>query len=375
MASKKRRRDRKHFPPPGTPPGTLSVYPGVEALPAPKLRLIDYDAASFSDKSDVDVMTCAAALADPTVSWVHVQGRVKPEQLHALGERFHLHPLAMEDVLDSVQRPKSDVFDTEFFAVLALPRLHEATGEELPANRKAQRVSGHSVLSIEQVSIFLGKNYVVSFHEGEEDPFGPVRSRIAPEVSKFRQHGADYLFYALVDLVVDLGFPVLENLGDDIDDLEGSITTKPDSALLHRIHQLKRQLVLLRRHLWPQREVLGAVLRDDRGFFQPETRVYLRDCYDHSVQMMDLVETYREMASNLLDVYLSSVSNRLNEAMRFLTVISTIFIPLSFLVGVYGMNFERMPELKWAWGYPAVWVVIVVSAGSMLYFFKRRGWM
>ena len=188
MASKKRRRDRKHFPPPGTPPGTLSVYPGVEALPPPKLRLIDYDAGSFSDKSDVDVMTCAAALADPTVSWVHVQGRVKPEQLHALGERFHLHPLAMEDVLNSVQRPKSDVFDTEFFAILALPRVHDSNGDVQAVNKKAQRVSGHSVLSIEQVSIFLGKNYVVSFHEGEEDPFGPVRSRIAPEVSKFRQH-------------------------------------------------------------------------------------------------------------------------------------------------------------------------------------------
>ncbi|MFO0724153.1 MAG: magnesium/cobalt transporter CorA [Myxococcota bacterium] len=358
-ASRKRRAKKgaafgRSYAPPGTAPGTLTAYEAPAVVP--KLRLIDYDAAAINDQTGVDVPTCKRSLADPTVTWVHVQGRVSPEQLKSLGQEFNLHPLAMEDVLNTVQRPKSDVFGAEFFAILALPRLTDE-------------------LSIEQVSLFLGRNYVVSFHEGEVDPFEPVRTRIRADGSKLRSKGADYLFYALVDVVVDVGFPLLETLGDDVDDLEARLTAKPNAEILHEIHQLKRKLVLLRRYLWPQREVLGVFLRDERGFFSEDTRIYLRDCYDHSVQMMDLIETYREMASNLLDVYLSSVSNRLNEAMRFLTVISTIFIPLSFLVGVYGMNFDFMPELHLKWGYPVLWGLILSTAVGMLYFFKRREWL
>ncbi len=351
----------KSYSPPGTEPGALPARADWESDWAtgtpPVLTITDLDAGRVTVRDNAEVGHCRSSLVDPTITWVHVQGALEPEKLKILGEQFELHPLAMEDVLNTGQRPKSEVYGRELFVVMAVPRLSSA-----------------GVLEMNQVSLFLGTHYVVTFADGAVDPFEPVRARIRASGPRFQEKGVGYLFYALIDVIVDLGFPVLEKLGDEIFEIETVLDDAPDRAVLPRIHQLKRDLVLLRRFFWPQRELVSQLNRDDRGFFAPEVKVYLRDCYDHAMQMMDLVETYREMAGNLLELYLSSVSNRMNEAMRVLTVISTIFIPLSFLVGLYGMNFEWMPELKWKYGYPAVWIVIATVAITMLLVFRRKKW-
>lgn len=363
MSTRKKRKSGRHeafgrtYGAPGTEPGTLEEWERDWAEGhAPKLTIADLDHGQAHVREGADVTTCRKSLADPTITWVHVQGDLPPEKLKILGEQFGLHSLALEDVLHKLQRPKTEVYGRELFVVMAAPR----------------RVD--DVVVISQISLFLGSHYIITFAEGDEDPFQPVRARLLASPQRFQERGVGYLFYTLVDLVVDLGFPVLERLGDEIADMELVLDVAPDREVLPRVHRLKRDLVLLRRFLWPQRELVSQLNRDERGFFTPESKVYLRDCYDHAMQMMDLVETYREMAGNLLELYLSSMSNRLNEAMRVLTVISTIFIPLSFLVGVYGMNFEVMPELKWRWGYPAVWVVIVTVAVSMLVLFRKKRW-
>lgn len=363
----KRRRKRRggqtsdepvgRYSPPGAEPGVLRpLEPEWADGPAPELIVADLDGGRATVRQGVDVAACKTSLEDPTITWVHVQGTLQPDKLKALGDQFGLHPLALEDVINTMQRPKSEVYGRELFVVMAAPRLAEGA------------------LVMSQVSLFLGTHYVVTFASGDVDPFAPVRARLQTSAPRFQEKGVGYLFYALVDVIVDLGFPVLEKLGDEIFELEAELDKAPERELLPRIHSLKRDLVLLRRFLWPQRELVSHLNRDERGFFAPEIKVYLRDCYDHAMQMMDLVETYREMAGNLLELYMSSMSNRMNEAMRVLTVISTIFIPLSFLVGVYGMNFEWMPELHWKMGYPAVWAVIFTVAITMLIIFKRKKW-
>lgn len=367
MTRKKRQRRRGHqrseevfgrtYSPLGSEPGVLRAWEADWAKGTPPtLTVVDFDRHKVEVRKGADVDDCKLALHDPTVSWVHVQGALEPDKLKILGEQFGLHPLALEDIVNSVQRPKSEVYGRELFVVMAAPRA-DTEG-----------------LDMSQVSLFLGTHYIVTFADGTIDPFEPVRSRLESAPHRFQEKGVGYLFYALVDVIVDHGFPVLERLGDEIYEIESVLDESPGRAVLPRIHRLKRDLVLLRRFLWPQRELVSQLYRDDRGLFTPEVGVYLRDCYDHAMQMMDLVETYREMAGNLLELYLSSMSNRMNETMRVLTVISTIFIPMSFLVGVYGMNFEWMPELKWKLGYPAVWAVIITAATSMLLVFKRLKW-
>jgi len=228
-------------------------------------------------------------------------------------------------------------------------------------------------MSIEQVSLFFGNNYVISFYNGEKDPFDPVRNRLRSG-GRLRSRGADYLLYTLLDVVIDQGFPVLEALGEWIEDLEDELLGAPSKQTLAQIHELKRDMLLLRRTLWPQREVINQLLREDQSLIEEATRPYLRDCYDHTIQIMDLFETYRDMAAGMMDVYLSSTSYRLNEVMRVLTVIATIFIPPTFLVGVYGMNFADMPELHWRYGYLGSWLVIIAMIGGMLLYFKRKKW-
>jgi magnesium transporter len=233
---------------------------------------------------------------------------------------------------------------------------------------------------IQQVSLFLGDQYVISFHHGKADPFEPVRKRLRSHIGRLRERGADSLLQALIDLVIDSGFPVLERVSDALADLEEEMLETPTSEHLRHLYELKRTLVFLRRMLWPQREVVNRLVRGELSRISESTRIYFSDCYDHTIQIMDLVESYRDMATGLLDVYLSSVSYRMNEIMRVLTVISTIFIPLTFLTGVYGMNFGNdnspwaMPELRWYYGYPLVWLVIIVIAVGMLAYFRRRKW-
>jgi magnesium transporter len=235
-------------------------------------------------------------------------------------------------------------------------------------------------LRIEQISLFLGKDYIISFYEGKNDPFEPVRQRLRTRSGKIREQGADYLLYTILDIIIDAGFPVLEDLGERIEDLEDELLDNPDKESLNQIHRLKRELLLLRRTLWPQREALNNLFRLEKTFIAETTVPYLRDCYDHSVLIMDLIENYREMAASMLDVYLSSVSYKLNDVMRVLTVIATLFIPPTFIVGVYGMNFNpkagplSMPELNTPYGYLVVWIVIVLMIIGLLVFFKRKKW-
>lgn len=281
--------------------------------------------------------------------------------LQQIGEDFGLHPLALEDVSNTGQRPKYESYDDELFIIMSLPVFH------------------NSHISIEQISLFCGENYVISFHAGSSDPFEPVRKRLRTQSGKIRSRKSDYLLYALLDVILDQGFPMLEEFGLQIETLEDAVMSVPDKTTLAAIHVIKREMLLIRRMVWPHREIINGLVRDEHSLLQDETRLYLRDCYDHTVQVIDLLETYRDMTAGLMDVYLSSLSNRLNEVMRVLTIIATIFIPLTFIAGIYGMNFKgespwAMPELSWYYGYPVVLLVMLVVTLAMLAIFRRNRW-
>jgi len=351
---------KKRYHPPGTAPGTLAAATDA-GLPPANIRLVDYSPEEFLIKENASAGECLERLAHDSVTWAHVQGNPPAATLRTLGETFHLHPLAMEDVLNTGQRPKVEPFDEQFFLILSLPQLQ-----------------GDTIIT-RQVSIFASKRYIISFCEGEDDPFGLLMKRLRDKTSVVRKRGSDFLLYAILDLVIDQGFPVLEAFGLQLEELEDNIAESAGRELLDRLHTVKREMVLLRRMVWPHREVISQLLREGHDLIADDTRIYLRDCYDHSVQIMDLLEAYRDMAGSMLDIYLSSVSNRLNETMRVLAVISTIFIPMTFVAGVYGMNFDRsqpfnLPELSWAFGYPLFWLMMVGIASGMILFFKRRGW-
>jgi magnesium transporter len=351
------------YHPPGTAPGTLIPHREVQHRPL-AVTLVNYNGTHLEERQATDIAELEAGLDHTGVTWLHLQGHPDVAALHALAAIFDLHQLALEDVLDRSQQPKLERYGDHFFLTLRLPDLR---GPQVRA---------------EQISLFLGKGFVLSFHAGEIDPFEPVRQLLRGGSERLRQRPADYLLYTLVDLVIDHGFPVLEQLGEQVEDLELELLDHPDHATLNRLHQLKRDLLLLRRLLWPQRELINLLLREEHPLLQDETKLYFRDCYDHSFQILDLLETYREMTADMLEVYLSSISHRLNEIMRLLTVISTIFIPLTFIAGVYGMNFGRgeprspwaMPELDWYFGYPLIWLVMAVLAIGMALYFRYKRW-
>jgi magnesium transporter len=345
---------------PGTLPDALAA--AGDSVKAPlSIRLIDYSATEIRERELANISECQAHLHGPNNTWIHVQGHAEPATLHQLGELFNLHPLALEDVLNK-ERPKAENYDGQLFVILGLAVIDNFT------------------VKIRQISLFVGERYIISFCSGSSDPFDSVKERMRKNGKGIQPHSIDYLFYMLVDAVIDGGFPVLETLGEEIEALELELLREPTPDMLASIHQFKRDLLLLRRLLWPQREVVNGLLREDHSLISEDTKVYLRDCYDHSIQLMELVETYREIASNMVDIYLSSISNHTNEIMRVLTIIATIFIPLTFIVGVYGMNFDNpsspwsMPELRWYYGYPLIWLVMIAVALLLLVFFKRRKW-
>ena len=351
----------KRYHPPGTPPGTLVRSPTEKEAPL-QIRLMDYRKDHVLIKDSVEASECRSYLESDSITWIHVQGHPTEAALRELGKAFNLHSLSLEDGLNIGQRPKVDEFGDQLFVVMSLPSAAEDRVE------------------IEQVSFFLEKTFLISFCEGDFTPFMPVIKRLQDSGSRLRSRGVDYLFYSLIDVVIDQGFPVLENFGLELEELEEQILESVGRDTLQKLHTIKRELILLRRMLWPQREAINQMLRGDSDFFTDETLVYLHDCYDHTIQVMDLLETYRDMAGSMLDIYLSSVSNRMNEVMRVLTVIATIFIPLTFIVGVYGMNFDReagpwnMPELGWPFGYAFVWLVMIALTAIMVVIFRRRGW-
>jgi magnesium transporter len=300
-----------------------------------------------------------------SVSWVDVLGLGSEDVLRRLGKVFNLHPLVLEDIVNVPQRPKVEDYENQLVIIA-----HMVLSKE--------QVSGFWT---EQVSFILGKHYLLTVQEEpEQDCFQSVRDRIRTGKGTIRTHGPDYLAYTLLDSIIDGFFPILEDYGERIEELEEEVVTAPTRWTLQKIYKIRRELLALRRAIWPQRDAINSLIRDGSDLISPDVRVYLRDCYDHAVQVMDLVETYRELASGLMDVYLSSVSNRMNEVMKFLTVISSIFIPLTFLAGIYGMNFNtekspwNMPELNWYWGYPICLAVMGIIASCLVFFFWRRGW-
>ncbi|MCG6965820.1 MAG: magnesium/cobalt transporter CorA [Chromatiaceae bacterium] len=351
----------KRYHPPGTAPGTLRELPPSLDQPV-HVRQVRYSRAAVKVNTETGALPLAPSTEIEGVTWLHVQGHPSRQLLTEIGERYQVHPLALEDIDNTGQRPKVEAFDRQVFAILSVPRFSDGRVE------------------VQQASCVLGKGLVLSFCGGTEDPFLPVLKRLQDGASRFRSRGADYLLYALLDTVVDQGFPVLEAFGLELEELEEKILLRPSRETLPHIHAVKRELILLRRMLWPQREVLNALVREEQDLIKDDTRVFLRDCYDHTVQVMDLLETYRDMSASMLDIYLSSVSNRMNEIMRVLTVIATIFIPLTFIVGVYGMNFGAntkspwaMPELNWYYGYPLIWLLMLaVAVGMMIYFWRKR---
>ncbi len=351
----------KRYHPPGTPAGTLIEAPKNEAKGL-RIQLIDYDADEITIMEDVNVAECHPYLQRDSVTWVHVKGQPTEAALRELGTDFQLHPLALEDVLNTGQRPKIEIFDDQLFIVMNLPLMDD------------------DIVEAHQVSFFMSDTFLISFCQEDFASFQIIVKRLQDKASRLRSRSIDFLLYSLLDTVVDQGFPVLEKFGLQLEAMEEQILESSDGNTLENIHIVRRELIQLRRMLWPQRDVINQLLRDDYALVQQGTLVYLRDCYDHTIQVIDLLETYRDMTSSMLDIYLSSVSNRMNENMRVLTVIATIFIPLTFIAGIYGMNFDRnagpwnMPELGWPYGYLLVWLLMVTVAGLMLLFFRRRGW-
>jgi magnesium transporter len=298
------------------------------------------------------------------VRWISVDGLSDKCAIQILATKYNLHPLAVEDMLQRTQRPKADAYggeDSEFMARLFI------------VTHALQIKEGR--LQNEQVSIFLGHKTVLTFQENRSAEWDPIRQRIKARGSRLRNSDASFLAYSLMDAIVDSCFPILETYSDRAQELEDLILEHSQPDLLSKIHQFKKDLLLLRWVIWPMREVVSTLQREPHECVSETTRVYLRDLYDHVVQIIDLVETYREIASDLIETYMSSVSNRMNEIMKVLTLIGTIFIPLTFLAGVYGMNFHYLPELDQVWAYPAFWVVCIVTAGVMVLVFRRRHWL
>jgi magnesium transporter len=347
---------------PGEIPGTLNIAADATK---PRIRLIDYNETTLIDKKDLTPHECGEYLDTESVSWVDVQGLGNIEVIEALGNVFELHQLVLEDVINMAERPKVEHYEEQLVLIARMV---------MPKKKKC---GFHS----EQVSLVLGKHYLLTIQEEPiRDCFGAVRHRIKSDRGIIRKYGADYLAYALLDAIVDGFFPVLEKYGEHIEDLEEEVIVNPTQRTLQKIYRVRRELLQLRRAIWPQRDVINALIRDSGDLISDEVRLYLRDCYDHAIQVIDMVETYRELASGLMDVYLSAVSNKMNEIMKFLTVMSSIFIPLTFIAGVYGMNFNteksryNMPELNWKWGYPICLGVMSAIAFSLIYLFWRRGW-
>jgi magnesium transporter len=354
--------EEDYYHEPGTIPGTIIIP--TDASP-PEMTLIDYNASNVIRKEVKTPEECASYLDTASVSWVEIQGLGDEDILRRVGKVFDLHPLVLEDIVNLGERPKIEDYEDHLVIICRMV---------VPKERRYGFYS-------EQVSLVLGKNYLLTVQEEpEHDCLEGVRARICNNKGIIRKRKADYLAYSLLDAIVDGFFPVLERYGERIEELEEEVMLNPSRQTLQKIYQIRRELLQLRRYIWPQRDAINSLIRDGSELISEEVRIYLRDCYDHTVQVMDMLETYRELATGLMDVYLSAVSNRMNEVMKFLTVMSSIFIPLTFIAGIYGMNFStekspyNMPELNWYWGYPMCLALMAAIAFVLIFIFWRRGW-
>jgi len=342
----------------GLPPGTL-VHVGEKRVGKVRIRVIDYDESHFEEREVKSIEDCLPFREKPNVTWINIDGVNQLDIIEKIGEHFNIHPLVLEDIVNTGQRPKMEDFVDYIFMTLKM--LHYSDEEK---ETKA-----------EQVSLILGSNYVISFQENEGDVFDPIRERIRADKGRIRKMGPDYLAYALMDAVVDNYFTILEKLGDRIEDFEEELVVNPTPETLQAIHHLKREMIFLRKSVWPLREVINRLERWESSLINKSISIYLRDVYDHTIQVIDAIETFRDVLSGMLDIYLSSVSNRMNEVMKVLTIIATIFIPLTLIAGIYGMNFRFMPELEMPLGYPIILLSMFFVGMLMVAYFRKKKWL
>lgn len=359
----------------GLPPGSL-IHIGELRTTRTDITVMSYNEQTFTERQIEDISQFHCDREDDLVHWINIDGLHDVEVVRTIGECFDIHPLVLEDILNTNQRPKLEDYERYLYIVFKMLYPNGNHHGEGNGNGGGNgNGNGEPEVISEQVSLIVGRNYVISFQEKPGDVFDVIRDRIRHLKGRVRRAGADYLAYALMDAVVDNYFIILERMGETIEDGEEQIIASPTMETLSRIHCLRGEMFGLRRSVWPLREVVGALERGDLALVRHDTVPYLRDLYDHTIQVIDTIETYRDIIAGMMDIYLSSASNRLNEVMKVLTMISTIFIPLSFIVGLYGMNFEFMPELHKKWGYPMVWVVMLSVSGGMVWYFKRKKWL
>lgn len=377
MGKRRGRKNRREFQrrtPPGSPPGQVVSLPRAER---PLLHAFCYGPDGLDEREVGSADDARDLLGKRAVTWINVDGLGDADAIQQLGEVFGLHPLALEDVVHVHQRAKVEDFERHLFIVARMLRLRTAPSADGSANGDGPVVPIES----EQVSLFVGKDFVVTFQEEPHtDCFDPVRQRLRQNGGQLRLRGPDFLAYALLDAVTDSYFPVIEACGEELERMDDALVESARDPLLKQIHDLRNQLMSMRRAAWPLREMFSSLLRENRSVITAETRLYLRDCYDHTVQIIDVLETYRELCADLRDYYFSMIGQRTNDIMRVLTIIATIFIPLSFVAGVWGMNFEpvsqwNMPELKWRYGYPFALGVMLAIAGALMAYFWRKGWL
>ncbi len=355
---------KKHSKSKGLQPGTI-IFVGDKKVEHTRIRIMEYDANNLEEREVPSIEACFPLKDTPTITWINIDGLHDVGLIEKIGKHFDLHPLIMEDIANTGQRPKFETSDRHLFLVLKMLQSDQTNGE----------------IRSEQFSLVVGNNFLISFQEQFGDVFEPVRNRIRKTEPRVRFMSADYLAYALVDAIVDGYYSVLETIGEQIESMENLLVDNPGTEHLERIHDLKRELILMRKALWPLREVVGALERMESSLIKDSTHVYLRDLYEHTIQVIDTLEIFRDMVSGLLDIYMSSISNKMNEVMKVLTIIATIFIPLGFLAGVYGMNFDtvsspfNMPELGFPYGYLMFWILAALIGGGLFFFFKHKKWL
>ncbi len=342
---------------PGLPPGSL-IFTGEARSEPVSISLIDYNEGGFEERNHVAISECHDLNQKETTTWVNINGIHDISVVEGLGDLIGLHPLVLEDLVTLSQRPKIEEHENHLFIILKMIHYDDQNN-----------------LTVEQVSLVVGDTFVVSFQEFAGDVFEPVRDRLRSGKGRIRQMGADYLAYALMDTIVDHYFTVIERIGEDIEDIEQGLLVDPGKELLYRINMLKRDVIMLRRSIWPLREVISSIQRSETTIFKKKTLIFLRDVYDHTIQVVDVVETFRDLLAGLTDLYMSSLSQKMNEVMQVLTIVGTIFIPLTFIAGVYGMNFAWMPELQWHYGYPVAMAGMLVIGVLLLVYFKKKKWL
>jgi magnesium transporter len=342
----------------GLPPGSLLRVNDTKPE-AINITLIDYDAQRFVEKKEASIQDCLVFLDTPSITWINVCGIDDSHKIETLGRHFGLHPLLLEDIITTGQRSKLDNYKDTLFIVVQM----------LTYNEDKQEAED------EQVSLVLGRNFLISFLESKKDVFAPIRERLRQPKSKLRQRGPDYLCYTLIDCLVDNYFLILEKVDEKLERLEDDLFHDPNQDTLKKIHHAKREIAMLRKSVWPMREVISNFRRIESPLIHDHTKLYLQDVYDHTIQAIDTIESFRDITAGTLDIYLSNLSQRMNEVMKVLTVVATIFVPLTFIASFYGMNFDYIPELHWKWGYPFVVGLMVAVFIAMLYYFRRKRWI